>query len=192
MHRKQKIVRALLASAALCAMAGASHAQAGGYALLGGGRSDFKVDCSDTSSCDKSGNALQAIAGYRFGNGFAVEGLYANFGKTTARFGAIGVEIKGTALGAGGAFIVDLNPNWAFTGRLGMASVKLKGQARGGPFGAVGNTSDSSTNLYTGLAVAYNFSPTLGAELGYLRTRGEVEGEKGDVSAITVSARLRF
>jgi len=187
---KHNLVRGLLATAALLAMAGAAHAQAGGYALLGGGRSDFKVDCSGTSACDRSGNALLAVGGYRFGNNWAVEGLYANFGKSTANSGGIGVEVKGMALGAGGAFFVDISPSWTLTGRLGLASVKLDGRARVGNI--VADVSDTSANLYTGLAVGYNFSKTLGVELGYLRTRGEIEGDKGNVGALTLSARFSF
>ena len=190
MNRHHISLRGLLATAALLAMTGAAHAQAGGYALIGGGRSDFKVDCSGTSACDKSGNALQLIGGYRFASGWALEGLYANLGKTTANSGGIRVEVKGTALGAGGAFFVDLNPSWMLTGRLGLASVKLDGRARLGNL--VGDVSDSSANLYTGLAVGYNFSKTLGAELGYLRTSGEIEGEKGNIGALTLSARFSF
>lgn len=189
MNRNPMHFRGLLA-AALLALAGAAQAQSGGYALLGGGRSDFNVDCSGTSACDKSGSALQAIGGYRFGNNWALEGLYVNFGKATASDSGVNVEIKGTALGAGGAVFLDLSPSWTLTGRLGMASVKLDGRARLGSLS--GNVSDSSANLYTGVAVSYNFSKSFGAELGFLRTRGEIEGEKGDISAITVSARFSF
>jgi OmpA-OmpF porin, OOP family len=190
MNRNHPTLRGLLLAAALLATAGAAQAQAGGYALLGGGRSDFKVDCSGTSACDKSGSALQAIGGYRFGNNWAVEGLYVNFGKATANTAGVGVEVKGTAFGAGGAVFLDLSPTWTLTGRLGLASVKLDGRARLGNI--VGDVSDSSANLYTGVAVGYNFSKTLAAELGFLRTRGEIEGDKGDISALTVSARFSF
>ena len=190
MNLNHSSARGLLAAAALLAVAGAAQAQAGPYALLGGGRSDFKVDCSDTSACDKSGSAFQAIGGYRFAPGWALEGVSVSFGKTTATTGGIGVQVKGAALGAGGAFFVDLNPNWGLTGRLGLASVKLDGRARLGSL--ISNVSDNSANLYVGLAVGYNFSKSFSTELGFLRTSGEIDGENGDLTAITLSARFAF
>ena len=143
-------------------MAGAAQAQTGPYALLGAGRSDFKVDCSDASACDKSGSAFQAIGGYRFAPGWA----------QVVRF------------------FVDLNPKGGLTGRLLLASVKPDGRARRGSL--VSNVSDSSANLYFGLAVGYNFSKSFGTELGFLRTSGEIDGENGDLTAITLSARFAF
>jgi OOP family OmpA-OmpF porin len=188
--RNPSTVRGLLAAATLLALAGAAQAQAGGYMLIGGGRSDYKADCSGTTSCDNSGNALKIAGGYRFGSGWAAEGLYLNFGKSSATFGATAVELKATALGGGAAFFADLGPNWGFTGRLGLASVKLKGRARLGTL--VGNVSDSSANLYAGLGVNYNFTPNAGLELGFLRTNAEFEGEKGNITAFTLSARFTF
>ena len=189
-HNKNSFLRSSLATAALLTLAAAAQAQASSYLLVGGGRSDFSLDCSGTSACDKSGSALQLVGGYRMASGWALEGLYVNFGKSTAVSFGINAEVKATALGGGAAFIVETSPNWTFTGRLGLANVKLKGRASLGSVSS--GASESSTNLYTGLALSYNFSKTFGTELGYLRTRGELEGDKGDLSAITLSARFTF
>lgn len=188
--RNTSAVGRLLAAATLLALAGAAQAQAGGYLLIGGGRSDYKADCSGTTRCDNSGNALKIAGGYRFGSGWAAEGLYLNFGKSTAAFGATSVELKATALGAGAVFFADLSPTWGLTGRLGLASVKLEGRARLG--GVAGQVSDTTANLYAGLGVNYNFTPNAGLELGFLRTNAEFEGEKGNITAFTLSARFTF
>ena len=113
-HNKNSFLRSSLATAALLTLVAAAQAQASSYLLVGGGRSDFSLDCSGTSACDTSGSALQLVGGHRMASGWALEGLYVNFSKT------------------------------------------------------------------------------FGTELGYLRTRGEIEGDKGDLSAITLSARFTF
>jgi OmpA-OmpF porin, OOP family len=182
--------RRAVAGALLLAAAGMAQAQDTGYLMLGGGRSDFNVDCTGTSSCDTSGSAFQVVGGYRLGGGWAFEGLYANFGKTTATAGGIGVDIKATALGAGAAYIADLGSGFGATLRLGLASVEMKGNARVG--GAGGSVSDSKAQLYAGLGLSYAFSKSISTELGYLSTRGEIVGEKGNISALTLSVNFAF
>lgn len=184
-----------VAGALLLVTVGMAQAQSTGYLLLGGGRSDFNADCSGTNSCDTSGSALQLIGGYRFAGGWAVEGLYANLGKTTATavvpgVGNASLEVKATALGAGGAYSADLGSGLGATVRVGLASVEMKGRARAG--NAIGDISDSKAELYAGLGLSYAFSKSIGTELGYLRTQGEIAGEKGAISAITLSVSFAF
>lgn len=184
MDRNNNSTRGLLA-VALLAAAGFAQAQAqtigGPYAQLSVGRSDFAIDCAGVFSCDNRANAVQVIGGYGFRGGWAVEGLYVNFGKSKLS----GSDLKATALGAGGALRLDLSPNWALTVRLGLANVELAS-------GGFAQVNDSSANLYAGVAVGYKFGKTTSAELGLLRARGEIRGDQGDITAFTAGLRFTF
>jgi len=183
-------VRKLVAVSALAAVAAGSAFAAdtpGVYLLAAGGTSKYDTDCTGTTTCDNTGSAFKAVGGYRFGNGIAAEVVSFNFGKAEYRASGIHLELKATAIGAGVAVYSEFASNWLFTARLGAASVKMKGTVPN-----VGSVSDSTTNAYAGLSVAYHVTPTVSAELGWDSTRGKVAGESGNISAFTLGLGVRF
>lgn len=191
---RSKALRAGLVALGAVTLAAGAHAQAakdsGGYLLLGGGRSSWDIDCSGTTACDKSGNAFQLIGGYKFGGGWAAEGIVADFGKTSARDNIGSVSLKARTIGAGVALAGNFSPDFGGTLRLGIGSVRTSGTARVGA--ATGSVSESKANLYAGIAVHYNFGSNAYAELGYLTTKGELEGDSGNLGNFTVSIGFRF
>lgn len=181
-----------LASATLLA-SGAAQAQntanAGGYLLGAFGQSSFDVDCSGTSACDKNGSMTKLVAGYRLGSGVAIEGVFMNFGKATARDSGLDIAIKIQAAGLGAAFTADLSPALNGTLRVGVASVKTTGDVTGALSGSI---SERKTKPYFGLGLGYKFSPSVWLEGGFDSTTGEIEGDDGRVSAFSIGLGLRF
>lgn len=159
----------------------------GVYLLAAGGTSKYDTDCSGTTKCDTSGSAFKLVGGYRFGNSIAAEVVSYNFGKAEYTAFGTNLELKATAVGGGVAVYSEFAANWMLTARLGAASVKMKGTVPG-----VGSTSDTSTNAYAGIAIAYHVTPTLSVEAGWDSTRGKVAGESGTLSALTLGLGLRF
>jgi OmpA-OmpF porin, OOP family len=181
-------IRKLLALAAFAVTGSAQAADApGAYLLVGGGASHYNTDCAGTTKCDNNGNAFKFVGGYRFGNAIAAEIVSYNFGKAQYSVPGANLELKGTALGGGAAVYAELAPNWVGTIRLGIASVKMKGTVPN-----VGSTSDSSTNAYAGLALAYQFTPAVSAEVAWDSTKGKVAGTSGNLSALTVGVGVKF
>lgn len=182
MSRNNTSMRGLLALA-LLASAGYAQAQGAGgpYVQVGAGRSDFAIDCAGAFSCDNRANAVQVIGGYGFRGGWAVEGLYVNFGKSRLA----GSDLKATAVGAGGALRLEFGPSWALTVRLGLANVEMASSG-------FAQVNDNSANLYAGVSGGYKLGTNTSAELGILRARGEIRGDQGDITAFTVGLRFAF
>jgi OmpA-OmpF porin, OOP family len=189
-------LRYLAAAVALAALTPAAHAQTGGYLSLGGGMSRWNVDCAGTTTCDKSDSAVRLAGGWRFGGGFAVEGLYLGLGKARASVGTgvglVNAELKGTAAGGGVALFLPLGANAELSTRLGVASVTAKtaGSLAGGP--RVNTGDERKTKLYAGLGLGWSFSPTVQLQLHWDSTRVEAFDDEGQVSALTVGIGVRF
>jgi len=172
-----------------CLLAGgqAQAAEPAVYLLGAGGSSHHNNDCTGTTNCDNTGNAFKLLGGYRFGNGVAIEATSFDFGKSKASALGINLELKAKAVGLGAAVYAELAPSWVGTLRLGVASVKMTATGSNGY-----NSSESSTNAYVGLAIAYHFTPAVSAELGYDSTKGKILGESGNISAVTVGVGVKF
>jgi OOP family OmpA-OmpF porin len=183
----------ILALAGSLFASGAAQAQqaadAGGYLLGAFGQSSFDVDCTGASSCDKNGSALKLVGGYRMASGIALEGVLMNFGKATARDTGLDVTLKIQAIGVGAAFSADLSPSWIGTLRLGIASVKTTGEVSGI---LSGSESERKTKPYFGLGLGYKIAPNMWIEGGLDSTRGEIEGDDGTVSAVSIGLGIRF
>ena len=167
-----------------------SQAQQGGYVAVGGGMSKYNEDCSGTTNCDTTGNAFKLTGGYELFNGFAVEGVYLNFGKARARASGIDVAIKSNAVGAGGAFFARLNPSLALVARLGVARVKVSATAAG--LGGTFSDSENTTKPYAGIGLTWAFVPAAYLDVGWDSTQGKLSGSKETISAFTVGVGLRF
>jgi len=160
------------------------------YGLLSLGQGHLNVDCTGAQTCDKNTTGGKAMLGYSFGNGFAVEGGYTNFGRFRASDGTAGVSARPEALSIGGAYTAALTPEWGLTGRLGVARVRTKLHADVGALS--GSDSESKTQPIAGLAVNYALTPSARLELGMDATRAQYQGERSTVRMISLGARMAF
>jgi OmpA-OmpF porin, OOP family len=187
----------LVAASLLCAHLQAhaqsrSSADSGGYAFAAVGRSEYNNDCTGVSDCKNNGTALKLGGGYRFGGGWALEGVYLNFGTSSGTDTAsrVKVEFKANGVGLGGAFFADLAPNFFAVLRLGVANIKVDGTGTLSNFRV--NLSERSTNVYSGFGLAYAFTPMLYGELAIDATRAKFQGETSRLSAFSAGLGLRF
>lgn len=179
-----------LAIGAQAQSSASAPAPAHSYGLLSLGQGHLNVDCSGLQSCDRNATGGKAMYGYSFGNGFALEGGYTNFGKFRASQGALGLSAKPEALSIGGAYTAALTPDWGLVGRLGLAHVRTKLHADVGTL--TGSDSESKTQPIVGLAVNYALSPSTRIELGVDATRAQYQGERSNLRLVSLGARMAF
>lgn len=165
------------------------------YVEIGAGRSDARVDCAGTISCDNTDTYLRAIAGYSFTPTWAMELSLAHLGRIKAAanvpgLGRVDASARLLSLGFGVAASWPVSDAVSFTARLGIASnrTSVSGSAAGQ------GTSDSENNAapYAGLALGYAFSPTWTASLTLDRTQAEFQGEKSGVVTAGLALRWRY
>jgi hypothetical protein len=191
--------RTLAVAAALLTVAGLAQAQAaktdGVYLSLGGGRSDYALDCAGTTACDNSGSALRISGGWRMGTiGFEAVALRFGTAKATvpvSGFGNVTAELKSEMLGGGVALIAPLGSNFDGMVRLGIASVKTSGSGSAGST-RVNVGSERKTAAYAGLGLAWKLAPAVSLEAHWDSTRAEFGGDDGNVSALTLAVGFRF
>lgn len=191
--RKIAISLAALALAATNVQAQSTRASsnaAHNYGLLSLGQGHLNVDCTGVQTCDKNAPGGKAMFGHAFGNGFALEGGYTNFGKFRASQGAVGLNGRPEALSLSGAYTANLSPEWGLVGRLGVARVRTKVNAEVGTL--TGSSSENSTQPIAGLAVNYALTPSTRVELGVDATRAQIQGERSNVRLVTLGARMAF
>lgn len=205
--------KSLLAVAAGTALMAATAVNAQGYAGAGVGPARIDVDCAGFASCDKSSTGYKLYGGYQFGGGFAVEGVYFNWGKAKASgdfefiddvLGTVTVndgkvEVKAYGVGAGIAYFFPVTPQWTPVVRLGIVRNKAKSSFRGTV--AVGEltetVSGSETNNHTapyfGVGIGYKVMPslTLTGEVDFSKVK-YADGEKANTRLVTVGLRFSF
>jgi OOP family OmpA-OmpF porin len=163
---------------AFFAASGAACAQP--YVLLSAGSARLNADCTGTTSCSNRSTGFKAMGGYKFAPGLGVEVGYFDYGKAKASASGVTAEIANTGIGAGVAFMQDIGPDWAFAGRLGLASVKTK---ISGTVGAV-SVSDSANNAaaYFGLSIGYKVAKTVSIDLAWDMGRSKYNKNGADTS----------
>lgn len=181
---------ALALAAGAHAQTTANSSQPHTYGLVSLGQSRLNVGCNGVQACDKSATGGKALLGYSFGNGFALEGGYANFGKFRASTGPLTVSGKPEAVILGGAYTAALTPDWGLTGRLGAAYVRTKLHADTGVLS--GSDKESKTQPIVGLALNYALTPSTRVELGIDATRAEYQGERTNLRMVSLGARMAF
>lgn len=190
MKKMALTLAALAVAAGAHAQTNTSSNQPHTYGLLSLGQSRLNVDCSGVQACDKSATGGKALLGYSFGNGFALEGGYANFGKFRASTGPLSVSGKPEAVILGGAYTAALTPDWGLTGRLGAAYVRTKLHADAGVLS--GSDRESKTQPIVGLALNYALTPSTRVELGIDATRADYQGERTNLRMVSLGARMAF
>jgi OmpA-OmpF porin, OOP family len=183
----KKLALALVAVATMTSTA----AMADVYVSAGVGQGHVKLDCEGAPTCDKSGTASKFAAGYDFGNGFAAEAVYLNFGKAKIAEPGLSLSAKATAIGVGGVYTLNFNDDWNMAARLGLANVKVKASATVSGLGS-GSISESNTKPYFGLGLGYNLTKATRFELAADFSKGEIEGGSASVRAITFGVRQSF
>jgi OOP family OmpA-OmpF porin len=182
--------KTILAIAAATASLFASTAFAEGYVGGAVGQGNINLDCTGFDTCDKSSTGFKIFGGYKFMPNLAAEVGYFNFGKAKASDAGLNLTLKATAFGAGVAFIGDFAPQWSGVARVGVASVKMKGDAEF--FGSTGSISKSSANAYAGLGIGYEITKGLSVTAALDLTRGKLADEKGNLRLISFGLTQSF
>jgi OOP family OmpA-OmpF porin len=205
--------KTLLAIAAGTALMAATAVNAQGYAGAGVGPARIDVDCADATTCDKSSTGYKFYGGYQFGSGFAVEGVYFNWGKAKATgnlefnddvLGTVTVndgkvEVKAYGVGAGIAYFFPVTPQWTPVVRLGIVRNKAKSSASGtAVVGELtqafsGSVTDNYTAPYFGVGIGYKVMPNLAltGEVDFSKVKF-ADGEKANTRLVTVGLRYSF
>jgi opacity protein-like surface antigen len=181
---------ALFLGAASIAPAMADSRPSGFVLGAAGGLSRYEDSCEGVAACDRSDRALRINVGYGLGNGYVVEAVALDFGKLKGSGAGVSAEIQAKALGAGVAHYTALSNNAAFMTRLGLARVKVSGEASG--FGVSTASSESKTSLYLSLGLAWSMTPNTAIEAAWEGTKARFGGETQTVSAVTVGLSYRF
>ena len=179
--------------------ASSAHAQA----YVGGnvGGASISVDCSGLPNCDRSETGFKAYGGYRFGQGFAVEGVYFDWGKATAQGGTQSAEQKASGLGLGVAYFLPFATDFSVVGRLGAVRNRSKWGVNGPALGIsgpnVGVSESGTTNswqAYAGIGVAYKLMPNLAvtAEADFSRIKVNPAGVSDTSRSQLYSLGLRL
>lgn len=182
----------------LLSMSIAARAQAtpSAYVALSAGPSRSNVDCSGTSTCDKTSAFAKVLLGYRLIPNLAVEASYAYLGKVkaTATDGVdtVAVSIKGQSLGLGIAGLLPFGPDNAWTGiaRVGIASNRARVNAIVDNDSA--SDSESHTEPYFGLGLNYTFSPNFDGGVAFDSTKVKYSGVSNRANALSVVATFKF
>jgi OmpA-OmpF porin, OOP family len=184
-----KKIASALAIAGACLFSTGAMAQA--YVSGAIGASEVDLDCEGAATCDTKDTAFKLVGGYDFGNGFAAELGYADFGKAKAADGGISAELKASGITLGVAYQAQFNQDWGMNLRAGIINVKAE---ISGTVAGVGSASDDDTTTqpYFGIAVNYALAKNVKLELGADFTKAEYAGEKADVRAVSIGVRYAF
>jgi len=161
MFRKAAVAALVLAGGAIAHAAPASlGAYAGGS--IGGTRAD--VDCTGTTTCDRTSVAGKIYGGYKFTDNWAVEGLYFRNGKVTGTapspVGPVNGVAKADGFGAGLAWHQPIDSQWDLVGRLGVARHRVRAEASA-PTGRSASTTGRSNDPYLGAALGFKVAPNV-------------------------------
>ncbi|MBX3620962.1 MAG: outer membrane beta-barrel protein [Rhizobacter sp.] len=179
--------RSLMALAALFA---STTALAQVYIGIGTGPSRQNVDCTGTSSCDTSDTGYKLYGGYRFNHLGAIELGYTDFGNVNARVGAVSATYSATAFTLGGTVFVPLAPRLTGIGRLGVASSEASVSGTLGFYSV--SDSETHTNPYFGLALAYALTPKFSLTGSYDFSRIKYNGATSSTSLFAIGLSHSF
>ena len=181
-----------LAAGLILVAASSAHAQA----YVGGniGWAKLSVDCSGVPNCDRTDTGYKAYGGYRFGEGFAVEGVYFDWGKATGQDSTLSAEVKGSGWGLGVAYFLPFATDFSAVGRLGAVRNQGKLRVNDSYLGMSESNTTNSWQVYGGIGVAYNVMPNLAitAEADFSRVKYGAAGESDTSTSSLYSFGLRF
>lgn len=154
---------------------------------LGSAEQKLSVDGFDVS---KSDTAFQIAGGYRMAPNVGVEVGYTNFG--TGEIAAEGLSASSKPesihLAVTGAW--EVSPQFAVTGKLGIAHTRTKLEASGP--GYTESATETSNSLMYGVGVSYAFAPSVAVIVDYQDFGKIVKGDGADLKGHVVSAGVRY
>lgn len=178
---------------ALAAAAVAAQAQM--YVSGSVGLSSASVDCTGTSSCDKSGVGFKLLGGYKVTPNVAVEAGYYNLGKFSAAgslpgWGAVKTDLKTAGFGVGAALSAEIAPQVSVLGRLALASMSTKVSASVGA--ASGSDSESNTAVLLGLGIGYAVTKNVSIDATIDMGKHDYAGETGSARVFGLGLTASF
>lgn len=158
------------------------------------GTTEANLSCAGTLGCNNDGTGGKVFAGYSFGNGFALEGVYQNFGKATSTLDNAGtpvsVELGATSVGVGLAIGGAASDDWSFIVRVGMARNKVSSSIAGASAGP--SDGRQSTQVYSGVSIGYRVTRKASIDLAFDGSRVEISTGSYNVRAVGLGATLSF
>ena len=142
--------------------AAAQSEPAGFYVEGGAGRSHINEACDAPLSCSLSDTGYKLVFGYQYGNGWAGELAYVDYGKATGHLGPAWANLKVHGVEVGGAYSVPFGTDWSGALRLGLANNHVSLDSSSGA-----TASKSHTSAYVGLSVGYHLNQHMSLNLGF-------------------------
>jgi OmpA-OmpF porin, OOP family len=185
---------------ALAAAAAAGFAPLASAALpeiyIGGtyGATEADLDCTGTLSCENDATGGKLFGGYRFGNGFAIEGMAYALGETKATFtgtsGLVNSSVRSSGVGLGVAVGGPASEDWTFYARIGIAQNSVRVSASSGALSA--SSTEKSTQPYVGLSVGYRLTRAISLDLAFDSTKLKVAEEGFSIRTIGLGMTFAF
>lgn len=173
-----------------------ASALAQGYVGAAIGQSRADIDCSGTASCDRTDTASRLSVGTMISPALGFELGYFNNGKARASgveptIGALTGSVKTEGVAG---YVVGVVPMDKFMlyGKLGVASTKMKLDARVTATNASYSTSERHTDVAFAVGAGYQIATMVVARLEFDRVRGKILGEKSNVDAVTLGLTFGF
>ena len=187
--------RLFISSVALAAvgLCGAVSAQV--YVGIQVGTSRADIDCSGTTSCDKSDTSFKLLGGYKLTPEWGLEVGYTDLGEISGSavvpgVGLTNLKIEGTSLGFGAAYHIPFSADWNGVARFGIARNKADLTVVAGS--QSGSESQSKTKPYLGFGVGYALSKELSLTGVWDWTELEFEGEKAKTNSFSIGLNWAF
>lgn len=208
-----KALRPLTLTVLAAAIAGPAAAQSFnpqpapiGYVSAGVGAARVAVDCTGTTSCDRTSAGYRVLGGVRLNERWSAELGWFDWGHADgqALAGTVPIEMRarGTGVGLGLAYFAPLSPGWQAAVRFGLASNRSRLEGSTVVAGLPVSVSDSSrhTQPYLGVGLDYaidrQWSVEASADFSRLKHSSTLSGtsmdERADTQLLGVSVRYQF
>ena len=181
--------RIILAAVATIACNVALAAEPGAYVSASVGSAEQKL-AFDGFDISKSDTAFQLTTGYRYTPNVGIELGYANLGKAEISADGDSVSAKPQVLHLAVTGNYNLTPEFAFTGKLGLAHTSTKVSAKSGSMSA--SETESENSLMVGVGMSYKVAPGVDVIAEYQDFGKIVKGDGADLKAHVVSVGVRY
>lgn len=187
---------ALVLAAGLGAAACPLTALAQGYVGVSGGQTQFDIDCTGTTRCDRTGVAYKVFGGYMVNHNVAFEAVAyeqgkAGFAASDPTLGEVTGTYRGRGFGAFALLIAPYSNKLALFGKLGFVNTRVTLDANSSAAGPTRHA-ERHTQMAWGVGAGYDFTPSVGVRMEFERSRVQFLDTKNDVDMVTASALYRF
>ncbi len=190
MNRNTRIAASLTLALGLCATAAAQSVDGFFLQARAGSAS------ATSSDFDKDVTAAQITGGYRWG-AFGVEAGYVNFNGFEGERDVFDLEADVDGFTLGGNFRAPFGTGWYFGARAGAffwqadADTLVPSSTQPGRFLVV-RRDESSTDLYAGVSLGYDFNEQVGLGLAYDYFGPEGDDVSLETNVLSVVGEIRF